>query len=322
MRGVAAILLAASGLPAAGQSLLTYDRSGGLIAQTEAAVRAGGSAYVSREALYGAASAMVIEAGGRLHPVLWVTGEDTDIGVARVWIGMQAKAGPDASTRKPERAVAGGVEGRVGELKEMGAEGMLARLDFGPRRAPSSAPFYDEHGLLGGWCAGREVDGKTFWFAAPAGRLSEMPAIRETLEQWNKRHSKQQESAYVRALGHLWADDIDGALFYMRKAVDADPSNARAWMQLGFTEGKAGLGPQRIKSYKKAIETDPELEAARYLLGVNLLMTGDRDGAVEQHKALSRLKSAYAARLKSFLDALHVDEIDEGKVKHGHGKPA
>jgi Flp pilus assembly protein TadD len=143
-----------------------------------------------------------------------------------------------------------------------------------------------------------------------------------TLEQWNARHVREREAPYSRALGHLWADDIEGALFYMRKAVDVDPSNARAWMQLGFTEGKAGLGAQRIRSYRKAIEVDPGLEGARYLLGVSLLMSGDREGAEEQHKALVRLRSASAVRLKSFLDALHVDEIDRGKVKHRHSKSA
>lgn len=321
MKRVVAILLAAGGMTG-GQSLLTFDQTGAVLSQTEAAVRPGGIAYVSREALYGAAAAVVAGPSGGLHPVLWVTGEDADIGVARVWIGLQVKAGPDAATRKPERARAGGVEGQVGELKETGAEGMLARLEFGQRLAPASAPLYDEHGLLAGWSVGRQVDGKMFWFAAPSGRLDLMPAIRETLEEWNKRHPKERESAYVRALGHLWADDIDGALFYMRKAVDADPSNARGWMQLGFAEGKAGLGQQRIRSYKKAVEADPALEAARYLLGMNLLMTGDRGGAVEQYKALTRLKSDYAARLKSFLDSLHVDEIDDGKVKHRHGKSA
>lgn len=321
MKRVAAILLAA-GISAGAQTLLTYNGAGEILSQTEASVRPGGIAYVSREALYGAAAAVVAGAGVGLHPVLWVTGEDPDIGVARVWIGMQAKAGPDPSTRKPDRAVAGGSECRVGELKELGAEGLLARLEFGQQRAPASAPLYDEHGLLAGWSVGRQVDGKMFWFAAPAGRLDQMPAMRETLEQWNKQHPREREAPYSRALGHLWADDFDGALFYMRKAVDADPSNARAWMQLGFTEGKAGLGPQRIRSYRKAVETDPALEAARYLLGMNLLMTGDRNGALEQHKALVRLHSAYAARLKSFLDSLHVDEIDRGKVKHRHGKSA
>ncbi|HNY39294.1 MAG TPA: hypothetical protein PKJ41_02825 [Bryobacteraceae bacterium] len=322
MKGVVAVLVAGAGLAGAGQSLLTYDKTGALLSQTEAVVRPGGVAYVSRDALYGAASALVATEGSGLHPLVWVTGEDAEIGVARIWIGMQAKAGPDEGTRKPERAFAGGQESRVGELKEVGAEGMLARLDYGGRRVAASAPLYDEHGLLAGWHLSREVDGRAFSFAAPVERLRRMPEIRLMLDQWNQRHARDREATYSRALGHLWADDIEGALFYMRKAVDADPSNGRAWMQLGFAEGKAGLGPQRIKSYRKAIEIDPGLEAARYLLGMNLLMTGDREGAKEQHKALVRLHSDYAARLKQFLDALHVDEIDDGKVKHRHGKSA
>ncbi len=319
MKAVLAVLLLSCGLAQAAPKLLTFDGSGRLLTITEAAIRAAGVAYVSRDALYGASSASVEDERGVLHQVLWVTGDDTEIGVAVVWIGLQAPPGPDEATQKPAVAQSAGHAAKVLEPRETGAEGVLARLECTPAHEPVSAPLYDEHGLFAGWHLSRTVDGRVFSFAVPGDRIRGLAdGKRSTLTQWNEGRSREREATYARALGHLWVDDIEGALFYLRKVVDADPSNARAWLQLGFAQGKAGLGPQRIRSYQEAIRIDPTLSAARYLLGMNLLMTGDRDGAVAQHKALKKLGSPYAERLKQFLDVLHVDELDNKKVRHRH----
>ena len=319
MKAVFAALVLACGLSDAAPRLLTFDGAGRLLTITEAAIRPGGFAYVSRDALYGASAASVEDERGVLHQVVWVTGDNVEIGVAVVWIGLQAPPGPDEATQKPAMAQSAGHSSKVLDPREIGAEGVLARLECTPAHAPISAPLYDEHGLFAGWHVSRTVDGKVFSFAVPGDRIRGLAAgKRLTLGQWNAAHSREREATYARALGHLWVDDIEGALFYLRKAVDADPSNARAWLQLGFAQGKAGLGPQRIRSYREAIRLDPTLGAARYLLGINLLMSGDRDGATAQHKALKNLGSPYAERLKSFLDAMHVDELDGGKVRHKH----
>lgn len=312
-----------SALAQADTRLLTYGPGGQLLSESEAAIRAGGIAYVGRDALFGAATASIRDERGAWHQVLWVTADDAELGVAIVWIGLQAPPGPDPSTQAPSTVASAGHTAKVGELREVGAEGMLARLEYTSPRPASNAPLFDEHGLFAGWHISRTVDGRVFHFAAPGGRLEMIPrATRLTLAQWNERHNRESESIYTRAIGHLYADDIDGALFYLRKAVEAAPANARAWMQLGFAQGKAGQSRQRLESYRKAIELDPSLDAARYLLGVNLLMSGDRVGALVQHKALKDRKSPYATRLKLFLDSLHVDELKDSHVHHGHGKKA
>ena len=319
MKAVFAALLLACPLAQAAPRLLTFDGSGRLLTITEAAIRPEGAAYVSRDALYGAAAASVEDDRGALHQVLWVTGDDVEIGVAVVWIGLQAAPGPDEATQKPAMARSAGHGSKVLDPREVGAEGVLARLECTPPHAPISAPLYDEHGLFAGWHVSRTVDGKVFSFAVPGDRIRGLTGgKRLTLGQWNAGRSRERETTYARALGHLWVDDIEGASFYLRKAVDSDPANARAWLQLGFAQGKAGFGPQRIRSYQEAIRLDPTLAAARYLLGINLLMSGDRDGATAQHKALKNLGSPYAERLKSFLDALHVDELDGKKIRHKH----
>ncbi len=319
MKAVFAAMLLACPLAQAAPKLLTFDGSGRLLTITEAAIRAGGLAYVSRDALYGASAASVEDERGALHQVVWVTGDDVELGIAVVWIGLQARPGPDEASQKPTIAQSAGHGAKVLEPRETGAEGVLARLECTPAHQPVNAPLYDEHGLFAGWHISRTVDGKVFSFAVPGDRLRGFAAGRRlTLAQWNAGRSREREETYARALGHLWVDDIEGALFYLRKVVDADPSNARAWLQLGFAQGKAGLGPQRIRSYQEAIRINPTLSAARYLLGMNLLMTGDRDGAVAQHKALKQSGSPYAERLKQFLDVMHVDELDGKKVRHRH----
>jgi hypothetical protein len=318
MKAALTAILVFCGLAQADPKLLTFDKTGRLISQTEAAIRTGGVAYVSRDALYGAASGLVEDGRGGMHPVLWVTADDVETGVAAVWIGLQAPAGPDESTQKPELAQGSAHTAKVLEPKETGAEGVLARLECSGGHGPLSEPLYDEHGLFAGWHVSRTVDGKVFSFIVPGGRIRAMPPERLTLADWNARHAAEPESTFAKAVGHLWADDIEGALFYLRKAVDADPANARAWLQLGFAEGKAGQGKQRIRSYRKAIELDPTLCAARYLLGVNLLMTGNRDEAQAQYKALKAMNSPYAVRLKSFIDSMHVDELGDKKVRHRH----
>lgn len=323
MKSAVLALIFVSCLAQAGTRLLTYGPAGQLLSESEAAIRTGGAAYVSRDALLGASAASVLDSRGALHPVIWILGDDPELGVAIVWIGLQAPPGPDPSTQAPTRAQSAGRSAKVGELLEVGAEGMLARLDYESPNPVSSAPLYDEHGLFAGWHLSRSIDGRAFHFAAPGGRLDLIPrSARRTLADFNARHNRDRESIYARAIGYLWAGDIPGALFYLRKTVEADPSNARAWMQLGFAQGKAGQSRQRLDSYRKAIELDPSLDPARYLLGVNLLMSGDRVGALVQHKALKDRKSPYALRLKQFLDSLHVDELKDSHVTHGHGKKA
>ena len=296
--------------------LLTYDADGRLLGQAGAVFRRGGSVIVPREALYGAASALVEDESGRFHPVLWITGEDMDAGVAVVWVGAQAPDGPDSTSGVTASVRTASHDAKLIPPEESGAFGMISRLECKTKSGDRSGPLYDEHGLFAGWHSTRVIDGAALSFAVPIERVEAIPAsLRLTLPAWNERHQWKREEPYLRALGHTWAGDFDGALFYFRKAVELDPSNPRAWLHLGFAEGKNGQTRARAASYRKAIELNPDLAEARYLLGVALLLSGDQEGAEDQLKALKKLDRAFAARLQQFVDALHVDRID------GHHKP-
>ncbi|MBI5084674.1 MAG: tetratricopeptide repeat protein [Acidobacteria bacterium] len=293
--------------------LLAHDGNGGLLRQAPAVLRTGGLALVGREALFGAASASIIDDEGRLHPVLWISAEDADAGVLEVFVGAQAPPGPHAASSMGNRVRVAGHAAGVRSTKEAGGFGIISRLDCGGPKEQGE-PLYDEHGMLAGWHATREIDGQVLAFAVPLARFeSNSRTIHVLLSDWNNSRSREKEAAYQRGMGHLWVEDFDGALFYFRKAVESQPENGRAWYHLAFAEGKSGHGKAKTSCYKKAVELDPGFAPAHYYLGFALLMNGDRDGALAEYKKLKELDESWATRLKLFLDAAHVDVLQKAK---------
>jgi len=317
MRMVCLNLLLAFAALGAEPRLLTFAADGKLRADAPAILRTGGYTLAPREVLYEAATAMVQDPGGRLHPVLWVTGEDLDAGVVELWIGAQAPEGPQVSSFGSDRVMAAGQRARLVPAKESGAFGLIARLET-EQDALASGPLYDEHGLYAGWHASRSIDGRRMSFAIPPERLAAIhQTMRLTLEQWNVLHDAKKEEPYLRAIGYLWAEEFDGALFYFRKSSELTPGLARVWLHLGFVEGKSGLAERRLECYRRAIELDPDLTEAHYLLGFALLMRGDYEGAGKELKILRKLSEPYAQRLELFMKSVHVDVLgSDGKIRH------
>lgn len=301
--------------------LLTHDAQGNLLRSAHAVMRKGGYVLAPREALFGAVSAQVIDEAGRMHPLLWISAEDADSGVVELFVGAQAPSGPDASSAMGTRVRAVGHQAKVTKTSEAGGFGVISRLDCGGPRDSGSGPLFDEHGMLAGWHLTRTIDGQILAFAVPLARFE---AIAQTLHlslaEWNAKNDSVREASYQRAMGHLFLEDFDGALFYFRKAVEAEPANARAWYHLGFAEGKNGHGLAKVACYRKAVELDPAFPPAHYYLGFSLIMSGDQKGAVQEYETLRRLDTGWAVRLKLFLDAAHVDILDKGQSDpHGHG---
>lgn len=302
---------AAAGLQAE-PVLLTHDATGRFLKEAPAVMRKGGFALVPREALFGAATARILDEQGRMHPVLWITAEDGDAGVLEVFVGAQAPGGPDPATTMSRHVRMRDHAANIENTKEAGGFGMISRLDCGGAHDSASEPLYDEHGLLAGWHATRMVDGRNTAFAVPLARFDAISqTARLSVAEWNRNHDQTKEADYQRAMGYLWMEDFDGALFYFQKAVDQDPQNARAWYHLAFAEGKNGHGKAKLACYKKAVELDPQFPPAHYYLGFSLLLGGDRDGAIAEYRKLRDLDDGWAMRLKLFLDAAHVDVLEK-----------
>lgn len=313
---IGALILGAMAGLRAETVLLTHDATGNLLKQAPVVMRRGGLALAPREALFGAASAQILDDQNRIHPVLWITADDADAGVVEVFVGAQAPKGPDPATAMSRHVKMRHHEADIENTKEAGGFGFISRLDCGGPNDSESEPLYDEHGLLAGWHATRVVDGRITAFAVPLARFD---AISQTsllsVQDWNRSHDRPKEESYQRAMGYLWMEDFDGALFYFQKAVDQDPRNARAWYHLGFAQGKNGHGKAKLACYRKAVELDPQFPPAHYYLGFSLLIGGDRDGALEEYRKLKDLDEGWASRLKLFLDAAHVDVMEKPEPK-------
>lgn len=310
MRLAAALLLCVAAR--ADLRLLVHDRQGNFLREAAAVARTGGYAYAPREALYGAATAVLLDGKGAIHLVQWVSGDDPDLGVVELFAGAQLPAGPAGSTdENPARLESAAHETHIAAVKEAGSAGIVGRLDC-QHDHPVSAPLYDAHGLLAGWHVTRKVDGKLLSFAIPLRRLElASRTVHVDVDEWGLKHDAAREASYQRALGYFWADDFDGALFYFREAAQQDSANARAWLHIGFAEGKQGRTREKVACLKRAIELEPDLEAAHFYLGLQFLMNGEYESAETERDELRRLQSPYAIRLDNLIKAIHVDHVEK-----------
>ena len=300
--------------------LLVHDASGALLRQAPAVLRTAGKALAPREALYGAASALLIDDNHALHSVAWITAEDRDSGVVELFVGRQAPAGPDAALGPATELRSAGHTAHAGEYRELGGYGPVARLDCaGVNEA--SGPMYDEHGFLAGWHAVRVVDGQTLEFALPLARLES--GLTETapvsVTDWNRRRKPEADEIYSKALGYLWAGDYEGSAFYWRKASVAEPENARVWYHLAFMEGKTGHSQAKNRCFRRAIALQANFAEAHYNLGIGLALAGDHEGALAEVKALQPIDEGLARRLDGFLGVSHTDVLP---AKKKEDKPA
>lgn len=292
--------------------LLAHDAEGRLLRQAHALFRQNGLALTSRDALIGAKSAVVLDDNGRTHPVIYITGEDPDSGVVEVFVGLQAPRGPAAASSLKNPVHTAAHNATADDPKESGAFGEVAVLKCGlPEQAEhDDGPLFDDHNLFAGWHVTRQVDGKSMSFAVPSARFETMTQTMSVpLEAWTAALNPAREQDYRRALGHLWSLEFDGALFYFRKATEAEPGNARAWLHRGFVEGKLGHGKTRLECYEKAVLLAPRLPEAHYYLGFVRLMRGEIDMARAEYESLKQLGSPYAERLGNFIETAHVDVL-------------
>jgi len=321
MRPIGLLLFVmAAGTVSGDTVLLSHDADGRLLRQAPALFRQNGLALASRDALFGAKSAVVLDDRGRTHPVIFVSGEDPDAGVVEVFVGLQAPQGPASASSFSNKLHTSTHSAEAGKLQESGAFGEVAVLEcVKPAEGHDDGPMFDEHGLFTGWHVSRLVDGKTMSFVIPSPRFA---GISQTMnlpvEAWSAAVDPKREEDYGRALGHLWSLEFDGALYYFRRATDSEPGNGRAWMHRGFVEGKAGYGKSRLDCYEKAVILAPKLPEAHYYLGFVRLMRGEIDQARAEYESLKQMGSPYAERLRKFIDAAHVDVLERPEAKQGN----
>jgi tetratricopeptide (TPR) repeat protein len=302
--------------------LLTYDSTGALRSVSAAVARQPGYLLVNRSALLGAASAAVLAPDSALYPLLYISGDDPDAGVAEIFVGYQAPQGPPPAPEIGKTVRCDGATAQVRYTRESGSFGWIARLQFPEQVHPQPGALFDEHGRLLGWHTVKTVDGERMHFGIPLARFDSIHASqRLSLAEWNAAQDLGGEEDHQRALGHLWAEDFDGARYYFSKAVEARPTHARAWLHLGFVEGKTGHTRRSIECYETAIRHDPTLAPAYYYLGFTLVMAGQGERARALNAKLEKLDPALAQRLRAFIGLSHVDVLEKDPARPGALRP-
>jgi hypothetical protein len=294
--------------------LLVHDQSGTLLRQTGVVVRPEGKVLVSRDALFGAASAVLLDERGGMSQAVSVTAEDRDSGIVELFVGRQVSPGPALASQYATHVSSGGHSATAGEYRDSGGFGPVARLSCSGQ-GEASGPLYDEHGFLAGWHAVRIVNGQPLAFAIPMERVAAglTPILPAAIADWDRRRNAAADEIYSEALAYMWAGDYEGAAFYWRKAREAEPANARTWYHLAFAEGKTGHSREKTRCFRKAIELQPGFAEAHYDLGIGLALSGDRGGAMNEVKALKLIDAGLSRRLEGFLGVIHTDELPAKK---------
>ncbi len=236
-----------------------------------------------------------------MQQVLSITADDRDSGVVELFVGLQVPAGPNTASQPATTVTSGGHTAKAGEYRDSGGFGPVARLSCSGI-GEVSGPMYNEHGFLAGWHSVRTVNGQPMTFAIPMERLSLGlgPMVPAALGAWDQQRQAESDEIYSKALAYMWAGDYEGAAFYWRKAREAEPQSARTWYHLAFAEGKTGHSREKTRCFRKAIELQPDFAAAHYDLGIGLALLGDRDGAMNEVKALKSIDEGLSRRLKAF----------------------
>ncbi len=109
--------------------------------------------------------------------------------------------------------------------------------------------------------------------------------------------------------------DPHACMSYLEGVLELQPCNARALYLRAVQHADLGLGERALSGMRAALASDPNLEIARFHLGLLLLMEGH--GLAEARQHLQALSSAahevlrtYAAVLLAIADECVVSERD------------
>jgi tetratricopeptide (TPR) repeat protein len=101
-----------------------------------------------------------------------------------------------------------------------------------------------------------------------------------------------------------------------RKAVELDPQDEKARVNLGFALDNQGLIDGAIEQYRRAIEIAPEHAPAYYNLAQDLLQRGKLDDAIDTYKAGLAVKPLNAQAQTNLATALYQKGIVNEAIEH------
>jgi Flp pilus assembly protein TadD len=109
--------------------------------------------------------------------------------------------------------------------------------------------------------------------AAPLALTPEAGAL--AASTGDKSSSASKDSNFARGEQAFRDGDWQEAVDYYKKAVAADPKNAEAYNQMGYSYRRLGQADPAFDAYAKALDIDPRHRGAHEYLGETYLLVGD-----------------------------------------------
>ena len=104
-----------------------------------------------------------------------------------------------------------------------------------------------------------------------------------------------------------------------RQALEIDPNNANVWTDMGVMYRRSGNPQEAVKSFDRAIEVDPRHEVSRMNKGIVLLHDmNDIDGAIKAWEGLLEVNPVAMAPTGQSIDQM----IQQMKKQRGQQGPA
>lgn len=107
-------------------------------------------------------------------------------------------------------------------------------------------------------------------------------------------------------------NEADRAIALLKQAVEVEPDHAKAHYLLGAEHAQIGMHERAMDEMQRALSIDPELDAARFQLGLLQLTSRKADAAKATWQGLERLgPDHYFVLFKTGLEHLAKDEFDD-----------
>jgi tetratricopeptide (TPR) repeat protein len=94
------------------------------------------------------------------------------------------------------------------------------------------------------------------------------------------------------------------AIPWLQKAIKLKADYVEARAELGFAQLKLKRFPAALTTLRTAVSMNNNFDTSHYYLGQVYVLTGDRQGAMNEYRELQRLHSTYAGRLMDMINKM------------------
>ena len=164
-------------------------------------------------------------------------------------------------------------------------------------RGSSGGGLFDKEGRLVGLTTLYLEGGQNLNFALPVEWIDEVKPGRKTVTG-----GRSQTEWWKRAIALEKSKDLHGLLQLFLKWAENEPTNDKAWYNLGTIYSDLKRYNDATEAFQKALPIDSEYAKAWNILGGLCAFTGNRTGALE---AVQKLRTLDPERADRLFDLIH-----------------